>query len=914
MPKPAAPILRSKLYRPPVTADLVDRERLQARLEASHRQPLSLISAPAGYGKTTLVSSWLETCELPAAWLSLDETEGDTAIFLQYLVAAVRSLFPDACQDTLELAGASELPLTTVLAGALSNDLDAIEEPFVLVLDDYHRLREPGVHELLDRLLSHPPRGLRLVIVSRRDPPLALASLRGRHLMTEIRMRDLQFTSRETAAFLEQAVGQPIDGPGLKQLQEATEGWPVALRLAAVVLRDDYRVDDLAHGMTGDSWQVREYLVAEVLSHQTPAVRDWLCKTSILERFCAPLARAVCGASTEPSLEEARSDALLDGDEFTQILENRGLFCVALDETRRWYRYHHLFQEVLQSHLRKRLDAEEIASLHARAAAWLEPQGLFEEAIRHLLECQDPTAAGRLMARHRHEIMNREQWQRLDRWLRWLPAEVVDDNPELLVLKAFSLQKRGRLRQMSVNIDRLEARLDASTDEELAGKSLRAELDALRAWRRYAEGRGDLAAEDAERALDKLPEECLTARGFATGVLAGARQMTGELERAYSGIYDAMATDPQPEPSYHCYLLWTLSMIHWMAADLPAVELSATRHLELATELGLAEASTLGRFFLGSAKYHRGQLDEAERLLSSVAAGHIVPNANYLAHGNFALASVYEAQGRSAEARAAAKTVVDYALDFGNKTLLGLGEAFSAELAIRQGRVAEAASWVRQLEADPFRPRWLFFAPEVTLAKVFLAGGDAESLDRAGDLLTSWQSYLAAIHNQRFQIEALALDAQLREARGDESAGLELLRRAVELALPGRWLRPFVDLGAGIAGLLYRLDVKGDALSYVKEILAAFGTQEPPGGEASSGIPPDVPSEPQPLVEPLTSRELEILALLAQRMSNREIADRLFISPGTVKRHAHNLYGKLGVPGRREAVTKAFGLGLLGRR
>ena len=312
------------------------------RLDEGGQQSLTLVSAPAGYGKSTLVSHWLKTSEGPSAWLSFDETDGDIRTFLSYVVAAVQTVFSEACAETQVQLEALALPPLPVLVGCLGNDLDELEECLVLALDDYHYISEPAVHELVNQLLQHPPGSLQLVLISRHDPPLSLGALRAHGSVTEIRMRDLMFTLAETATFLEQTSGHTVSSPALARLQESTEGWVTGLRLAFLALKHHSDTDAFLLQFGGDARTVQEYLVEEILSQQLPAVRDCLCQTSILNRFCAPLCRAVCMAQCDKGGES------LCGISFIQLLEQGGMLCVNLDERGEWYRYHHLFQELLQ--------------------------------------------------------------------------------------------------------------------------------------------------------------------------------------------------------------------------------------------------------------------------------------------------------------------------------------------------------------------------------------------------------------------------------------------------------------------------------------------------------------------------------------------------------------------------------------
>jgi LuxR family maltose regulon positive regulatory protein len=471
---------------------------LYDRLDEGGHQRLTLVSAPAGYGKSTLVSHWLETREGSGAWLSLDETDGDIRVFLRYVVAAVETVFPEACAETraqLEAEGLAPLP---VLAGYLSNDLEDLEESLVLVLDDYHRISEPAVHELLNHLLKHSPGSLQLVVISRHDPPFSLGALRAHNNVTEIRMQDLKFALAETAAFLEQESGHTVSSTALARLQESTEGWVTGLRLAALALKHRSDADAFLRGFSCDVRTVQDYLMEEILAQQLPAAQDCLCQTSILNRFCAPLCSAVCmGECNE-------GEQPLCGINFIRFLENEGMLCVTLDEQGEWYRYHHLFQELLQRQLKARHTPDEIAGLHRRAASWFEAQGMLEEALQHLVQADGPAEAGRLIVRHRNDILNGEQWNRLDQWLKQLPAELTEDDPELLMLKAWRLQNQGRHVEVFPVLDRIEELMSSAPSGSAASERLRGSLNVLRGYQYYNKGQADLALKCVEQALIQL--------------------------------------------------------------------------------------------------------------------------------------------------------------------------------------------------------------------------------------------------------------------------------------------------------------------------------------------------------------------------------------------------------------------------
>jgi ATP/maltotriose-dependent transcriptional regulator MalT/ActR/RegA family two-component response regulator len=375
--KDALPVLRTKLYRPALSTDLVPRPDLVARLDELRRQPLTLVSSAAGYGKSTMASLWLEAWDGPYAWLSLDEEENDLRQFMNYLLAAIRNTFPGACDTARSLLKGPELPPASVLSRYLLNDLDEIEDPFILVLDDFHKIREKTVHDLMGALLDHPPQNLHLMLLTRRDPPLLISTLRGRDQVNEIGSDDLHFTVAETSVFLENNLGLSVDEKTTLTIQESLEGWPAGMRLMSQSLKYSGDLDRLLTGLKGGLAVIVDYLVAEVLSHQPPEMARLMAATAILDQFCAPLCDALYGLDAAPDTGE------MNGDEFIARLRKDNLFLIALDTENRWFRYHHMFRQLLQDQLNRHWRPEEIAALHSRAKAWFAENDISDDAAKH---------------------------------------------------------------------------------------------------------------------------------------------------------------------------------------------------------------------------------------------------------------------------------------------------------------------------------------------------------------------------------------------------------------------------------------------------------------------------------------------------------------------------------------------------
>ncbi|HQC80928.1 MAG TPA: LuxR C-terminal-related transcriptional regulator [Accumulibacter sp.] len=888
---PAVPISMSKLRRPRVVADFVEHGDLLRLLEAGSHLPLTLVSAPGGYGKSSVVAHWLAGRAGLSAWLSLDRDDSDPFVFASYLVAAVRTVLPDDCAGTMRHLNGASPPSPATLASSLSNDFDVLSAPLVLILDDYHTIDSPVTHALLDSLLAYPSNELHLVLVARHDPPLSLGVLRVRELMSEIRLRDLRFPDSMVAALVERSTGQAVVGTDLAPvLQRWIEGWPAGARLAILALRQSTCQVTAEKRFGGGLPEVRQYFAEDVRTRQTTLPRERLMETAILDRFCASLCETVCGAA-------------LDSHAFMHGLSSGTLLCFPIDDHQEWFRYHPLFQAFLRAELQNDYPATEIAVLHQRAADWFEAHGLLEDAVPHALSGGGARAAGRLLIRHRNPLINREQRHRLGRCLGLLPPDTIESDAELLMMKAWLLYHQGRHIETPAVLDRIET-LIARTRDNMEPSSLDAlhgDLLALRGLQDYCDGRPDLALISAGKALSHLHADRTHASVTAHTVLAGARQMTGDLAGARQTLQQALAHASGPIDVCQAPLVATRCFIEWMAADLSALQWTAIQNYNLSGARYATEGNqALGRHFLALVQYQRNELSQAEATLLPALAPEHAPRLGYRTEISFVMAAVSQALGQEKRARQIVDAVCDRLRHNGDLPALFRAQACQADLALRQGRREEALEWARNFDPGPVRFVYRFFsAPHLTLARVWIAEGSSASREQAGRLLQLLEIELTGRHNLRFLIEVLALQALLNQTQGDEPGARERLLRAVTLAQPSGFIRLFVDLGHELVNPLKHLHPDHGQTRYIGQLLAAFD-QDWLYRTAS-----------QPLEADITRRELKILKLLAEKLSNLEISDQLCISRATVKRHTQNIYAKLRASNRREAVARARALNIL---
>lgn len=904
------PILTTKLYRPPVTADLEPRTELLERIDENRQRPLTLISAPAGYGKSTLASMWLEGCGCPSAWLALDEGDNDLLTFTSYLLAAVLSACPDATLKTLDLLKAPTLPSVPVTARYLLNDLDQIQEPFILALDDLYMIHEGAIFDLLGELLRHPVSTLHLVLITRRDPPLPIASLRARRQVTEVRARDLRFTAPESARLLSKMLKRHFDEATAREWTQRTEGWVTALQLAAMSLAHRDRGDASTGDIPVDSRYLQEYLLAEVLAHLDPVRQERLMATSLLDRFCGPLCEAIW------PLDAASDEETYTGERFIRWLQEGNLFLISLDDQHRWFRFHHLFQQMLQKFLRERTKSDEIAAIHRRAGQWFASNSLIDEAIRYALAAGDIATAVQLVVQDRYQLMNTEQWQRLDRRIRLLPDDVVAQSPYLLSTRAYIGLHNGQDQKMVFNVQLAGQLLAALPAEAEESKIIQAELAVIQGAADVASGQPGQAIASAQLALEHLPPRALHIRSIAHAIVSAGLQMQGEYRQALD-VSRELLDDPSWPEIIFARLVFHRAIACCMEGDLDGVLAAARKALRISQEFRLPESASVARYFLGTTYYLRDELADAEPSLLALLEDRAFSAPTYLAQGTLALALIYVLRGRSAEAKQVMELVRNQLLETRDTWALAILGALEVELALRLGNLAEAGRTSASIDFDLRPPTWFFYVPQLTPVKLLLAENTPKSLARARDALESLEERMAPIHRKAVRIDVLSLLALVCDAQGDTAAACNKLAEALRLAEPGGFIRNFVDLGQPMADLLARLHRQSKAsqpgmLTYIARLLAAFPKTGPQGSPTKLARAASPPVAPSPfLAEPLTEREAEIIKLLDSKLSPADMARELSLSTSTVRTHIRNVYRKLDVNSRFEAVHRARELSIL---
>lgn len=881
-------LLATKLHVPRVRADQLARPRLVRRLRQAPDHRLLLVSAPPGFGKSTLLADWARSAGEPVVWVSLDVEDNDPARFWRYAIAAVGRVEAGLEARVGPLLHVPE-PAIEAVVGTLLNELAARPRRFALVLDDYHVIDSPAIHESLTLLVERLPAGPHLVIATRRDPPLPLASLRARGRLTELRAADLRFTGEEAVALLRDAWAVDLPAPSVAALVERTEGWVTGLQLAALSLRGSADPVALVSGFAGSHRYVLDYLTEEVLERQPDPVRAFLLETSILEPLTGPLCDAVTGRS--------------DGQPVLEDLERANLFVVPLDDERRWYRYHRLFAELLRLRLDER-NRERALELHRRASAWCDGHGLVDEAVRHTLAAGEAGSAARIVERHVDEVLGRGEGVTFRRWLAAIPPEVIRSRPGLCLAQAVATLNSGHLGRAEALLDDAERALAAAGAEpspvrpESSFGMVPATIATVRASLAAARGRPERARELAERARPLLSARNRGARLSVTWNLAFADWMLGRLDRAGRAFEDLVAEGRTGGIQHLMFSAGaTLARIQRAQGRLREALRGQREALEEA-EAGGPAVPTAGMAHVGIAEilYERDELDDALRhVREGVELSRRLTSVQPLATGLATLAWILRARGDDAGAREAMEEAYRVHPTPDAVSLYNPVPAERARLLLAEGDVGAAATWIEGLglrETDePAYARELEYA---VLARLLLATGEP---DRARDLLARLRSMAEAQGRDGSVIRLRILETLAMSAAGDRDRALARLAETLAMARPEGYVRAFADEGRPMAALLGALLPSAPA-DYLGRLLRA--ARRPASAAAPAGM-----------VEPLTGRELEILEMVASGMSNRQIADELVVTLDTVKKHVTHVIGKLGATNRTGAVAAARALGLI---
>ncbi len=871
-------LIQTKLNQPLAPVDLVSRPQLLKRLNQQDKRPFTLITAPAGYGKSTLVSCWIDTLDQPSIWLSLDEYDSDFATFITYFVSAIQTRFPDAGQSVLQMVQGVDHPQARVIAGSLLNDLNKIETPFVFVLDDYHLIQETAVHEFIIELLRYPSPAMHLVICTRCEPPLPIAVMQGRNEIVVVRSDELRFSVEETTVFLHTLIAAPLNDDSIVEMNSMTEGWVTGLRLLALSLRQQAEPDAYLAALPHSPRVVTEYLMGAVFDQLDADVKAFLLQTAVLDRLCAPL----CDAVTQTG----------DGHQFLKQLQDANLFLIPLDDQREWVRYHYLFQQHLQQQLADGFAPEAIAALHSRASKWFADNGLIDEALAHAFKAGDVKTAVSLIAADRHNLIDRELFHHLELRFNLFDPQTAQQYPQLQIIEVWLHNVNARFVEELAALDRTESLLaQADLPPEIADP-IRGEICVFRAnVAIYFSGKAPLEA-DVACALALLPRKWSYAYTGAQMVKGTSYMIRGQMAEAETYLQQQLIDSELRQIRHNSMLMFGLMHVYWYQLKLSTLAVSAADYLQHGQAHQLSGSISLANYYLGCPPYQQNQLSIAQAYFTDAANADYILSTKFYLQAICGLILIDVAQGEFEKAAVWLKTGRDLLETRQNRGLAPFLDGCAAEIAMAQGDLPTAVRWATVADPYQFDGFSTLYLPQITWAKVMLAQNRAAVRETVAAFLSHSLAIAAQTRRLPELVSLLSLQALLAEQMGEGKTAVSTLKEAVMLAQPAGAVRFIADMGTAVKPLLLQLRQQEIAPYFIDDILAAI-------------LPAPVTNKNSPLNEPLTEREMDVLALLAQRLSNKEIGQKLFISAGTVSQHTNHIYKKLGVSNRKTAVVKA---------
>jgi LuxR family maltose regulon positive regulatory protein len=896
-------LLATKLHIPPPCQILVDRPRLTATLSKALTNSLTLVSAPAGYGKTTLVSSWLYDNNIPSAWLSLDEGDNDPVRFLQYFIAALQKIIPAIQPDLLEVLQEKEPAPFNALLNIMINEIAGCATAFVIILDDFHAIQAQPVLEMITYLLDHVSPQMHLMLLARTDPPLPLSRLRVRNQLVDIRVDQLRFTRDEITYFLTGVMGLKLSPDDIAAMEARTEGWIAGLQLAAVSLQGINDVHSFVSAFTGSNYYIMDYLTEDVLKRLPERVGLFLLQTSILGRMCGPL----CEAIVEPGVIGQTSGHAMLAD-----LEHMNLFLIPLDDERSWYRYHHLFSDVLNrrlEHLYPQLPAE----LHQRASQWYEQNGFIPEAIQHSLAAGKRDRVTQLIEQNGVLLLIRGEVTTLLKWIEAVEPH-SQTHPWLYIFKAWAFALTGYLDRVNGML-RIAEELISTLEETTEVRIMKGAIAAARAHQANLQGEANLAMDFARQALEWLPDIDLVSRSLrtvATSLLGDASSMSGNLEEARQAYLESAAIG-QAAGDIHLTIVVNSNLANVLVeqGSLRQAAKIYSETIQMATRPDGQKSVIAGRVYaeLSQVYYEWNHLKEAAQYVDqSLSLCKRWGNMDLQAVGYVMQARLEHVQHHPERAQEAMQTAEQIAKNYDLAPRYATWvKSNLARLWITQGNLVKASDFVQKCDINTTRifdhdnthnteitylsePGYLVFL------RLLLAHGEYDDT-----LMLSRRLFQIAEGTMRVgrMIEVLVLQALAFQGKKDPVQAIEILERAFSLAQPEGYVRVFLDEGEPMAKLLFLAKSQRPGHGYAPDLLAAQGET------AVTELRPA-----QLLIEHLTTRELEVLKLIEAGCTNQDIADRLVISIPTVKRHISNIYGKLGAKSRTQAVSLGRELGL----
>ena len=899
-------ILHTKLHRPLITAEHVYRKSLIDFLSKNKYKPLSLISAPAGYGKSMLVSSWLDKCPSKYAWISLSSEDSDLATFLSYLQYAIEDIFPKAFEQFSQILKGSQTPPLDTIIEILLNDLDKINDEFIIVLDDFHVIRNQQIDELINLLISYPPQNMHLVIISRTDPNLNIASLRAHSRINEIRTNELRFKRKEVSEVFKKLTNIEIKDEVLEHLFQKTEGWITGLLLTSIVLRDLKDENQILENIRTDTNQLTDYLVKEVLMIQPAKMQSILLKSSILNRFSAPLINQLISNST------VNNELENTGIEFVNWILKSNLFIIPLDNESNWFRLHHLFQDLLQKHLHTTHSEEDLNNLHLQASVWYEKNEFYEEALEHSLKTGDNDLPTKIFVRHRTQMMNTEQWYRLNNWIKLLPVEIVYNNPLILLTKAFLYDYRGETHQNIDLLDQIKPLLENLAPNSENYEQAKGEYYSLLSEKFFLEGNKEMSIKSSSKATRYFKNYSGYAYSFALYWHSLSLFGDGNSEQAQQLLIESIENREKFDAYNRLRLHLPLCAIYFMNGDFEKLEVIAKRALRLSKQIKLQESIDLSNYFLGSLYFHQNEFKKSLKHFTTLYENRYDNRLIYAVLGGFMTCFMYYDKGDYKKSRMTSSSLMYFMNNSKIELLNEYKRAFQVEMALRMHENTRAIELDKGVDYKIYPPFWFVFVPQLTSIKVLMKLSSRRSKHLVEQKISDLLVFARESYNVNLEIHILILKGLYLWNSNKKNEAIAIVSDSIDLAALGRFIRVYVDCGETMKIIIDHLPSYHAHKSFIHQIKLAFihelkhNIQVNPLASKLSKV-----YSRESLTESLSFRELEVLKLLSLGLRNKEIASKLFITIDTVKKHLKSIYSKFDVHTRMHAVRRASHLGVL---
>ena len=892
-------VLETKLYRPIIRDDYITRKNIIDKLEKNVTNPLSIISAAAGYGKSVVVSDWLERTSYLNTWISLDTGHNDFRIFLVYLIASIEKIFPGAMISSSNILNSGDLPPSNDILTSFINEICNINEDFILVLDDFHVIREEKIQKFFDEWLLYPPPNVHLSIITRRDPPLNIKKLENSGQITEIRMEDLSLSNDEVDELFKNLLSFELNDKTIGKLLDKTEGWIIGLRLASLALQKEEDVDRLLNALDGSINAVSEFLISEVLMKLPKNILGSILESSVLNRFCSDLLDTIC-------TDKSKSDQNNVGEDLIQWLIQSNMFLISMDVSQKWFRYHHMFQQLLQIELIKQRTTKQINEIHSLASKWFKNNNYIGDAIEHSLKAQNGEGAITIIEENWEDTFDKGDWHIVEEWMTLIPEEDLIQSVNLLCVQLWILQRRHLVEEVTTIVSLIEQRKVELTDKEIGY------LDFAKSTIHLFAGDIQKALAYAEQALQLIPKTHYIFRGATYALWTVALQMIGRGEEAVRSAKEALKNIDSPDELEElAHRRMHLNYIYMVNADLKLVKQNLEAFFALPNSSPYMLA--FGWYFEASTYWWSYDQEGAIREFERVISYKYRCRPRIVIEAYICKAIVLQELKRTTEANKTIQKGIQFAEHTKDQVNINIINSGQIRVKLIQGELGTAEKWLMTTKHNKldFSMQWWVEVSSITRCRVLIAMNTSESLSQAIDLLEEHRIYVESIFNKLRTIEVLVFQARAFLKLKRVTDAREKLNDALNLAIDHQFIRPFIEEGVDLQDLLLQQKKQGIRIKFIELILSRIknNTDIPIQDLADQKEVIDQKHREQYMA--FTRKEMEILHCVSEGLRNIEIADKLFNSEQTIKKHLSNMFQKLQVGSRLKLVAKARELGIL---